>query len=178
MRGQEFGEFIENTYGIGSDAWDLAAGVSRDDKGNILHMTNAKEYKDADGNASYRYNNTDWQDEIYRTAVSHDHNITVSGGLKNMPYRISLGYTNQDGILKTSNFERYTASVNVSPKFFDDHLTVNLNAKGMIANNRYADGGAIGAAVYMIPTFSVYDSSEIFSKYFGCLLYTSPSPRD
>ena len=142
MSGQEFGEFIENTYGIGSDAWDLAAGVSRDDKGNILHMTNAKEYKDADGNASYRYNNTDWQDEIYRTAVSHDHNITVSGGLKNMPYRISLGYTNQDGILKTSNFERYTASVNVSPKFFDDHLTVNLNAKGMIANNRYADGGA------------------------------------
>ena len=167
MSGQEFGEFIENTYGIGSDAWDLAAGVSRDDKGNILYMTNAKEYKDADGNASYRYNNTDWQDEIYRTAVSHDHNITVSGGLKNMPYRISLGYTNQDGILKTSNFERYTASVNVSPKFFDDHLTVNLNAKGMIANNRYADGGAIGAAVYMIPTFSVYDSNEISSKYFG-----------
>ena len=168
LSGQEFGEFIENTYGIGSDAWDLTAGVSRGDDGNILSMTNARMYQNAEGETAYLYNNTDWQDEIYRVAVSHDHNITVSGGLKNMPYRVSLGYTNQDGILKTSNFERYTASINVSPKFFDDHLTLNLNAKGMIANNRYADGGAIGAAVYMIPTFSVYNnSSEIFRNYFG-----------
>ena len=86
-------------------------------------MANAKEYKDANGNSVYRYNNTDWQDEIYRAAVSHDHNITVSGGLKNMPYRVSLGYTNQDGILKTSNFERYTASMNVSPKRSEEHTS-------------------------------------------------------
>ncbi|MDE5709878.1 MAG: TonB-dependent receptor plug domain-containing protein, partial [Bacteroides sp.] len=157
MSGQEFGEFVENVYGVGSDAWNLMAGASNGT------LTNAKLLDDG----TYRYNNTDWQDEIYRTALSHDHNITVSGGLKNMPYRISLGYTNQDGILKTSNFERYTASVNVSPKFFDDHLTINLNAKGMIANNRYADGGAIGAAVYMIPTFSVYSKEDIYAKYFG-----------
>lgn len=167
MSGQQYGEFIEEMYGVNSNAWDLTAGVSRDKDKNIVSMSNAKEVKDTDGNSSYLYNNTDWQDEIYRTAISHDHNITVSGGLANMPYRVSLGYTNQEGIVKTSNFERYTATINVSPTFFDDHLTLNLNAKGMIANNRYADGGAIGAAVYMNPTFSVYNSDDIFQKYFG-----------
>lgn len=163
LSGQEFGEFVEEMYGIGSDAWNLMAGVVTDKNNNVIGLTNAKQLEDG----TYRYNNTDWQDEIYRTAISHDHNITISGGLKNMPYRVSLGYTNQDGILKTSNFERYTASINVSPKFFDDHLTVNLNAKGMIANNRYADGGAIGAAVYMIPTFSVHGATDILNNYFG-----------
>ena len=162
MTGQEYGEFIENMYGVDSEAWDVMAGVTRNENEEIVSMTNA--VKNGEG---YLYNNTDWQDEIYRTAISHDHNITISGGLKNMPYRVSLGYTNQDGILKTSNFERYTATINVSPKFFGDHLTVNLNAKGMIANNRYADGGAIGAAVYMIPTFSVRNSADVYQKYFG-----------
>lgn len=162
MNGQEYGEFIEKIYGVDSEPWLLMAGAVKDKDGNVVGLTNAVKEGDA-----YRYNNTDWQDEIYRTAISHDHNVTIAGGLKNMPYRVSLGYTNQDGILKTSNFERYTATVNVSPKFFDDHLTVNLNAKGMIANNRYADGGAIGSAVYMIPTFSVQNSGETYQKWFG-----------
>ena len=162
MNGQEYGEFIEKIYGVDSEPWLLMAGAVKDKDGNVVGLTNAVKEGDA-----YRYNNTDWQDEIYRTAISHDHNVTIAGGLKNMPYRVSLGYTNQDGILKTSNFERYTATVNISPKFFDDHLTVNLNAKGMIANNRYADGGAIGSAVYMIPTFSVQNSGETYQKWFG-----------
>ncbi|MEG1616240.1 MAG: TonB-dependent receptor [Bacteroidales bacterium] len=113
--------------------------------------------------------NTDWQNEIFRTAFGTDHTVTVAGGLKNMPYRASLGYTNQDGILKTSNFERYTASFNVSPTFFDNHLIVNLNGKGMITNNRFADTGAIGAALTMDPTQSVFDSRpeyETFGGYF------------
>ena len=186
LSGQEFGELVENMYGVWkednpqerTDAW-LLLGTRRAPanfervtlKNGNYHQPDADgflaEY-DKDGNLlHYMYDNTDWQDEIYRAAVSHDHNITISGGLKNMPYRISLGYTNQDGILKTSNFERYTASVNLSPKFFDDHLTINLNAKGMIANNRYADGDAIGAAVYMNPTFSVRNEGEIYQKYFG-----------
>ncbi|WP_373826834.1 SusC/RagA family TonB-linked outer membrane protein, partial [Bacteroides heparinolyticus] len=125
MNGQEYGEFIEKIYGVDSEPWLLMAGAVKDKDGNVVGLTNAVKEGDA-----YRYNNTDWQDEIYRTAISHDHNVTIAGGLKNMPYRVSLGYTNQDGILKTSNFERYTATVNISPKFFDDHLTVNLNAKG------------------------------------------------
>lgn len=110
--------------------------------------------------------NTNWQDEIYHAAFGHDHNLTISGAVKNIPYRLSLGYTNRDGIVKTSNFERYTASLNLSPSFFDKHLSMNLNAKGMIANNRYADGGAIGAAVSMDPTQSVYSTVEAFGNYF------------
>lgn len=157
LSGQQFGELVEEYYGVGSTEWNLTAGARPD--GSLAY---AKEV-----NGKYVYNNTDWQDEIYKAAISHDHNVTISGGLKNMPYRISLGYTNQDGILKTSNFERYTATVNVSPKFFDDHLTVNLNAKGMIANNRYADGGAIGAAVYMIPTWGIRSNDDTMKNYFG-----------
>ena len=89
-----------------------------------------------------------------------------------MPYRVSLGYTNQQGILRTSDFERYTASVNLSPSLFDDHLRINLNAKGMIANTDYADTGAVNAAVWMDPTQSVnnYDSKyDNFDHYFQWL---------
>lgn len=110
--------------------------------------------------------NTDWQKEIYRTAFSNDHNLTMTGGFKNMPYRFSLGYTNQNGILKTSNFERYTASFNLSPSLLNKHLTMNLNAKGMYAKNHYADGGAVGAAVAMDPTQSVHSSIAEFGNYF------------
>ena len=111
--------------------------------------------------------NTDWQDEIYRTAVSHDHNITVSGSIgDNLPYRISLGYTKQQGILKTSDFQRYTAAVNLNPSFFEDHLTVSLSAKGMWAKSQYADGEAIGAAVWYDPTQPVYsDEYETTGGY-------------
>ncbi len=111
--------------------------------------------------------NTDWQDEIYRTAVSHDHNITIAGGLKHMPYRVSLSYTNQNGIIKTSNFERFTASVNLSPSFLNDYLKFNINAKSMVAWNQYADGDVVGVAIKMDPTRSVYDSStNCFGGYY------------
>ncbi len=111
--------------------------------------------------------NTNWQDQIYKNALSQDHNISVTGGYKDIPYRASMGYTNQDGILKTSNFERLTASVSLSPNFFEDHLTVNLNAKGMIAKNRYAETGAVGAAVAMDPTQPVYSDEEPYNTSFG-----------
>lgn len=102
--------------------------------------------------------NTDWQDLIYRTAVSHDHNITVSGSAgKFLPYRVSVGYTSQQGILKNSDYNRYTAAVNLSPSLLNDHLTLNLNAKGMFSKAKKADTGAIGNAVSFDPTQSPYD---------------------
>ena len=101
--------------------------------------------------------NTDWQDLIYRTAVSHDHNLTVAGSVKDvLPYRVSVGYTGQQGILKTSKYDRYTASVNLNPSLFDNHLTLNLNAKGMYSENHKANTDAIGAAVDMDPTQDPY----------------------
>ncbi len=112
--------------------------------------------------------NTDWQSQIYRAAISTDHNINLTGGTKNMPYRFSLGYTYQDGIIKTSNMQRVTAALNLSPSFLDKHLTFNLNAKGMYIYNRYADGGAIGSALAFDPTCPVYDESmTMFGGYFG-----------
>ena len=109
--------------------------------------------------------NTDWQDEIYRTAWSHDHNVTLSGAAGNLPYRLSLGYTNQQGILKTSDFERYTAALNLNPSLLNDHLTLNLNAKGMWAKTQYANTGAIGAAVAFDPTKPVHGNNANFGNY-------------
>lgn len=102
--------------------------------------------------------NTDWQDLIYRTAVSHDHNITVAGSAgKFLPYRVSVGYTSQQGILKNSDYNRYTASVNLNPSLLNNHLNLNLNAKGMYSKAKKADTGAIGNAVSFDPTQSPYN---------------------
>lgn len=101
--------------------------------------------------------NTDWQDLIYRTAVSHDHNITVAGSAgKFLPYRVSVGYTSQQGILKNSDYNRYTAAVNLNPSLLNNHLNLNLNAKGMFSKAKKADTGAIGNAVSFDPTQSPY----------------------
>ncbi|MFT3677856.1 MAG: SusC/RagA family TonB-linked outer membrane protein [Chitinophagaceae bacterium] len=110
----------------------------------------------ATGNNTYKNllgtSNTDWQDQIYQLALTTNHNISASGSVKNMPYRISLGYLSQEGILKTDKFNRYSAGLNLSPKFFDDHLTVTLSVKGSQTENQFADGGAIGSAVAFDPT--------------------------
>ena len=113
--------------------------------------------------------NTDWQDLIYRTAISHDHNVTVSGAVgKALPYRVSAGFTDEQGILKTSRFQRATASVTLTPSLLNNHLNIALNAKGMYAKNRYADGSAVGAAVNMDPTQSPYGyTSEYHNSFFG-----------
>ena len=115
--------------------------------------------------------NTNWQNEIFRTALSHDHNVAVSGQVANwLPYRVSAGYTNQQGIIKTSNFERFTGALTLSPSFLNDHLKVTLNAKGMWTKNRYADGEAIKAARQFDPTQPVYASGyDNFGGYYQWL---------
>ena len=138
LNAKEYRQFITDYYGEGSDAYNLM------------------------GDA-----NTDWQDEIYRTAVSHDHNVTVSGSYKNLPYRLSVGYTDQDGVLKTSDFKRTTASLNLNPTFFDKHLTVNFNSKFMYARTAYANTAAISEATRMDPTQPVKaDGYDNFGGYF------------
>jgi len=115
--------------------------------------------------------NTNWQNEIFRTALSHDHNVAVSGQVGDwLPYRVSAGYTNQQGIIKTSNFERFTGALTLSPSFLNDHLKVTLNAKGMWTKNRYADGEAIKAARQFDPTQPVYASGyDNFGGYYQWL---------
>ena len=101
--------------------------------------------------------NTDWQDLIYRTSISHDHGVTVSGSAGSyLPYRVSVGYTDQQGILKTSDFKRVTGSVTLSPSLLNNHLNINLNGKGMYAHSQFANTDAVGAAINMDPTQDPY----------------------
>lgn len=144
MDAGEYRDFIYGLFG------------AKDADGNYLRNA-AGLVTDADGNvpdpiAYLGTANTDWQDLIYHTAVSHDHNVNIGGAVGNLPYRVSLGYTDQKGILKESDFERFTGAINLSPSLFNDHLNLNLNAKGIYANTDYPNTGAIGAAVSMDPT--------------------------
>ena len=141
LSGDEYRKFVTNLY----------AGTGKEDAIGLLGTAN-----------------TDWQDEIYRTAVSHDHNITASGSIASfLPFRASIGYTGQQGIIKTSDFKRYTAALTLNPSFFQDHLNLTLNAKYMYANSRYSDGGAIGNAVRMDPTQPVRTSSSLYNNQGG-----------
>jgi TonB-dependent starch-binding outer membrane protein SusC len=112
---------------------------------------------------------TDWQDVILKNSFGHDHNLSATGSVKNLPYRVSLGYSDLDGILKTSKMERMTGSLSLNPIFFDNHLKVSVNAKGMKENNRFADRGAIGSALGFDPTQPVYSGNDEYGGYFEWL---------
>lgn len=111
--------------------------------------------------------NTDWQDEILRTSVSTSHSVSMQGGLKNMPYRVSAGYNIGNGILNTSWMRRFNASVNLAPSFLNKHLNFNFTAKYMYEKDRYADSGAIGAALAMDPTRPVRMSDPDYAVVGG-----------
>lgn len=114
--------------------------------------------------------NTDWNDQIYQNAFGTDNNVSIAGRLaKNFPIRVSIGYYNQSGLLKTDKAERLTGSVSLSPSFFDDHLKVNVNVKGSVNNNRFAETDAIWAAATYNPTLPVYSGSHAFGGYLEAL---------
>ena len=115
----------------------------------------------------YPNQSTDWQDAIYQTGLSTDQNIGIAGKAGFMPFRISLGYNTEKGTLKTSKYERYTGAVNLSPKFFDNHLSVDINVKGTINKNRFADSGAVGAAAFFDPTKPIYDEETRYNGYWN-----------
>ena len=121
-------------------------------------VMNASEYKQALTNLGLDTSglgtaDTDWQDEIFRTAISTNHNVSIQGGLKNMPYRVSLGFEDNNGIVKTTWMKRFNTSINAAPTFLDKHLNVNFTAKYMFEKDRYAKvGDAIGGALTMDPT--------------------------
>ncbi len=114
--------------------------------------------------------NTDWQKKIYQLAQSYDTNVSLTGNVKmgeknRMPYRVSFGYLNQDGTLKTDNMTRETLTVNLNPVLLDNHLNINLNAKGMNMDSRFANQDAVGAAVQFDPTQPVYDPDGLNGYY-------------
>ncbi len=112
-------------------------------------------------------NNTDWQDEIYTSAFGKDHSFSALGNAFGIPMRASLGHSDHDGILKRDNFSRTTASLNLSPSLFDDHLKFEITARGNYTENFFADRGAIGSASNFDPTQPVYDPTSPFDGYFS-----------
>ncbi|MBQ8225514.1 MAG: TonB-dependent receptor [Bacteroides sp.] len=140
MTGDQYREYVENTY----------AGTSR--------LENIKKYM---GTA-----NTDWQDLIYRTAFSTDQNVSVYGNKGNLPFRASLGYTYDEATLKVGDNQRANMSISLTPKFFKEHLSVNLNAKGVYNRANYPNSGAIGDAISFSPTVPVYnEDGSLFNWY-------------
>lgn len=111
--------------------------------------------------------NTDWQEAIYQTAVGQDHNLNVSGSVGVVPYRVSLGYTNKDGILKTDNFQRFSGGIKLTPKFMNNRLQMNLSLKGISIDNHFANRGAIGSALAFDPTKPILDPTSPYGGYFA-----------
>ncbi|MDB5086798.1 MAG: TonB-linked outer membrane protein SusC/RagA family [Mucilaginibacter sp.] len=109
--------------------------------------------------------NTNWQDQIYKKAFGQDHNLSFSGSAKNMPYRVSLGYNNSDGILKTYNFQRTTAAIGLDPSLFKNSLNIHINLKGLYNTNNFADQTAIANAVNYDPTQPVYNGNTRWRGY-------------
>ena len=109
--------------------------------------------------------NTNWQDEIYQSAFGTDHSLSASGGIGIVPYRVSVGYTSKDGLLKTDNFSRYSGALNLNPGFLNNTLQVNLHFKGMLSDNHFADRGAIGSALSFDPTKTVRDTSARYGGF-------------
>lgn len=116
---------------------------------------------------------TDWQNEIFQDAFAHDYNLSLSGAVKKLPYRVSASYTNQDGILKTGNYERATASVNLNPTFLKDQLKLNINVKGSYENERIADENAIWSAITFDPTQPVHVDDQTYGGYYQYSQYAS-----
>ena len=135
--------------------------LSRNEFINVIQANGTAEQIALLGNAS-----TDWNDQIFRTALGTDNNLSLAGRFApNWPIRVSLGYYSQNGLMKKDNAERFTGSFTLTPSFFNDYLKFNINAKGSINNNQFTNNGAIWAASTFNPTLPVYSDNSSFGGY-------------
>lgn len=135
--------------------------LSRDEFVNVINQFGTDNQKSLLGTA-----NTDWNDEVYRTAFGTDNNLSVSGSIdKWLPFRVSVGYYNQSGLARKDNVERWTGNVVLTPSFFQDHLKLTINAKGTLNNNSFNNGGAVWAAATFNPTIPVYSGNDKYGGY-------------
>ena len=165
MNASEYVDFIKNYYGEESSAY----------KG-----LGWKEFN-ADGTPNYAAGtyDTDWQDEIYRNGISQEHNVSLTGGINkqswSMPYRVSVGYTGQEGILKGSDYKRVTAGFNINPSLLDKHLNININGKYSYSKTVPGGTDAVGAAINMDPTRPVKSNDEQFKNWGGFWQWALPT---
>jgi iron complex outermembrane receptor protein len=143
------------------------------DKVDVLTGDEYRAFVNDKGNATQRgllgAANTNWQDLIYQGAIMTDNTIALTGGIKNLPYRLSIGYLNQNGVLKTDNLSRVSTSLNVSPKFLNNNLKVDFNLKTSLSKNKFANQGAIGGAAFFDPTQVTNRNDNRFGGYWEWL---------
>ncbi|MCC9071998.1 TonB-dependent receptor [Flavobacterium sp. F-65] len=122
--------------------------------------------------------NTNWQDEIFHTALTTNNNISVSGALFNkLPVRLSVGNVDNPGILRNTSFERTTTSISLNPVLFDNHLKIDISGNLSFGKNRFQDEGAIiGSAIGFDPTQSVYQTGSRYGGYYEWLEPTGNLP--
>ncbi len=147
---------------------------------DVLSADEIRAYVNANGTAVQKAllgnANTNWQDEIYQKAFSSDNSLSIAGSFKGVPYRVSAGYLDQQGLLITDKLERATGAFTISPSFFDNHLKVNLNLKGSLSDSHYANDGAVASAIQFDPTQPV-NVNNAFGNYFEWTQGAVPNPN-
>ena len=118
---------------------------------------------------------TNWQREIYRPAYSADNNVSVGGAVGNLPYRASVGYLSQQGILKKNDLSRYTGSLSLTPVLLDGKLRVVLNVKGSWIDNNFSSQDAIGGSTNFDPTQPITFNEAKYAPYGGFYESLDPS---
>ncbi|WP_405328897.1 SusC/RagA family TonB-linked outer membrane protein [Leeuwenhoekiella sp. LLG6367-2.1] len=142
---------------------------------NKIDVLSASEYRNAITEPSYDHGaSTDWQDELFRTAITQNHNFSYSKRTDSGNYYASLSYMDQEGIVETSDFERTTARLNAEESFFDNKrlkLKMNLTASQINENgipngaNAGSDGQVIMHALMANPTRSVFDENGDYTNF-------------
>ncbi len=119
--------------------------------------------------------NTDWQKEIYQTAPSTEHNLSINHSISSIPYRVSLDYLYQGGILKYNTIDRKNATLAVTPSLLDGSLNMDLNASVSLINNNFSNNDAIWSAIEFDPTQPIKNGN---TRYGGYTAWTEISSGD
>jgi iron complex outermembrane receptor protein len=134
--------------------------LSADSLRSLVNTIGTAQQQNLLGDAS-----TDWQREVFRRSLVTDNNVSITGGIKNFPYRLSVGNRIDNGILKRDQFQRTSVSLNMNPSLLDKTLQIEANMKYVQTGSFFANRGALGAA-FFDPTQPVYSGSEAFGGYF------------
>jgi TonB-dependent starch-binding outer membrane protein SusC len=159
----------QNSISIAGDKVDV---LSPEEFRNVVNGKGSNSQKNLLGTS-----NTNWQDLVYQSAFMTDNNIALTGGLKGLPYRLSLGYLNQDGILKTDNMSRFSTAINLNPRLLNNSLKIDFNLKASFTKNFFANQGAIGGAAFFDPTQAVNRNDNRFFGYWEWIDPSSNQPN-
>jgi len=149
-------------------------------KVDVLSADQVRAYVNANGSTAQKAllgtASTDWQDEIYQTAFTTDNNLSIAGSFKGVPYRVSGGYLDQDGVVISGKLKRATGGFTLSPRLFGDHLKIDLNLKGSLTQSQYPNDAAIQNAIQFDPTKTV-EGPATYGGYFEWVNGAVPNPN-